>query len=129
MKHYILLILLLCATTAGFAAAPQQPDDKGGYGYKGTDASTGTAGLKALIVLVVLGAGAMYATHWLKKKGFSVPGQSLPLSAGNITEKKISIDKKIIRYESEGCDYILGVTKDNIILIDKIVRGPKKAKK
>jgi hypothetical protein len=128
MKRYILSLLFLLSVVSVTAAVTTTAEGSG-YDYKGSEATTGSAGVKSLIIMVVLGVGAFFATKWIKKNGFSMTGANPAVKTTNITEKKIAVDKKIITYETESFSYILGITKDNIILIDKIVRKQGKAKK
>jgi flagellar biogenesis protein FliO len=119
VKRFILVIVIVVATglTAVFAAVPVPTPTHDDYSYKDSNLVTGAYAVKILIVLVVM-SGLAYGAAKLMKK-YNIAPTAFNPDIKVISIKPITGDKKAAIITARGREYLVGISKNNITLIDK----------
>jgi flagellar biogenesis protein FliO len=122
----VLILLALFAPAVFCAAAKAAPAVHDDYGYSGQTFVTAAYAIKVLLVLAVMAGFAFAASKLMKKYNISPGAFNQDIKV--ISIKQLAGDKKAALIEARGREYLVGISKDSMVVMDKfdIVREKRK---
>jgi flagellar biogenesis protein FliO len=126
-RSFLTMLMALALSQAAFCLNPAATPVCDEYGYQGMNVLTGAYAIRIVLVLAVM-AGLAYAAVKLMKKFKIAPG-AFNSVINVIAIKTITGDKKAAIIEARGREYLVGISKDSMVVIDKLETTDGKRKK